>query len=305
MLRKTPPLEAIEVFVAAAKSRSFRAVARELALSPSAVSRRIAALESFLGATLFDRSATAIALTPAGRRYLTLVGPAVLDIQNATEELSPQKARPVRVAASVSLSATWLISRLDQLDALFGAEAEVVASRDFDILRSGGADFAIWGGKSEPEDMVSAHVCSPRVAPVCAPRLADGSPPPRSARDLRRCALISTPDALDHWRRWFEANGESAAPERIRVLPNHNLAYEAAAAGLGVALAVPLLVESFVLSGKLAPCGPALPSGFSYRLYRPRRAVSLRLQEQRLLRWLRRETAQIEAIFDPPVTEPA
>src|SRR3546814_6001875 len=42
MLRKAPPLEAIEIFVAAAQGDSFRSVARRLALSPSAVSRRIA-----------------------------------------------------------------------------------------------------------------------------------------------------------------------------------------------------------------------------------------------------------------------
>ena len=67
MLRKAPPLESIEVFVAAAKAGSFRAVARDLALSPSAVSRRIAGLEAFLGRALYDRTGPMPRLNADGR----------------------------------------------------------------------------------------------------------------------------------------------------------------------------------------------------------------------------------------------
>lgn len=56
----------IEVFAAVAEERSVSAAARRLDASPSAVSQQLANLEAALGATLFDRSARPLALTPAG-----------------------------------------------------------------------------------------------------------------------------------------------------------------------------------------------------------------------------------------------
>jgi len=55
MLRRSPPLSAIEAFLAAAKAPTFKDTALSLALSPSAFSRRIQALERLVGAPLFDQ----------------------------------------------------------------------------------------------------------------------------------------------------------------------------------------------------------------------------------------------------------
>src|SRR3546814_16054710 len=76
MLRKAPQLEAIEIFVAAAQGDSFRSVASRLALSPSAVSRRIAPLESFLVMPLFARSGQSQRMTTAGQRSFSMGDPA-------------------------------------------------------------------------------------------------------------------------------------------------------------------------------------------------------------------------------------
>lgn len=56
----------IEVFLAVAEEGAITAAARRLGVSPSAVSQQIAALEGALGATLLDRAARPVALTPAG-----------------------------------------------------------------------------------------------------------------------------------------------------------------------------------------------------------------------------------------------
>jgi hypothetical protein len=57
MGRRLPPLPAIEAFLFAARLSSFRAAAQQLALSPSAFSRRLQTLEAFTGVALFERSA--------------------------------------------------------------------------------------------------------------------------------------------------------------------------------------------------------------------------------------------------------
>src|SRR3546814_13861788 len=54
-MRRLPPLTAIEAFVQVARLGSIKAAAQELALSAPALSRRIQALERFIGRPLFDR----------------------------------------------------------------------------------------------------------------------------------------------------------------------------------------------------------------------------------------------------------
>ncbi|MFB9148137.1 LysR family transcriptional regulator [Roseovarius ramblicola] len=56
----------IEVFMAAADERSISAAARRLGASPSAVSQQLTNLEGAVGATLLQRNARPIRLTPAG-----------------------------------------------------------------------------------------------------------------------------------------------------------------------------------------------------------------------------------------------
>ena len=66
MRRRIPPLDTLLCFDAAARHESYTRAAQELALTQSAVSRRIAALEAFLGVPLFRRTRHGVALTPGG-----------------------------------------------------------------------------------------------------------------------------------------------------------------------------------------------------------------------------------------------
>src|SRR3546814_9227131 len=66
MLR-LPPLGAIEAFVTVARMGSIKNAAEVLALSPSALSRRVQTLENRMGEALFERKHQALSLTIAGR----------------------------------------------------------------------------------------------------------------------------------------------------------------------------------------------------------------------------------------------
>ncbi|MEO0683401.1 MAG: LysR family transcriptional regulator, partial [Pseudomonadota bacterium] len=59
-------LDALRVFEAAARRRSFTAAAEELLVTQAAVSRRMAGLEAQVGFALFDRSGRRLSLTPRG-----------------------------------------------------------------------------------------------------------------------------------------------------------------------------------------------------------------------------------------------
>src|SRR3546814_21060385 len=73
MRQRLPPLPALEAFDAAARHMSFKAAARELHLTPSAVSHRIRRLERHLGQPLFRRLNREIRLTEAGQDYFATV----------------------------------------------------------------------------------------------------------------------------------------------------------------------------------------------------------------------------------------
>ncbi|MBS0476753.1 MAG: LysR family transcriptional regulator, partial [Proteobacteria bacterium] len=74
-IRRLPPLRAIEAFVRIVRLGSARAAADELGLSPSALSRRVSALEDFIGKRLFTRQHQAMKLTEEGQAFYDAVSP--------------------------------------------------------------------------------------------------------------------------------------------------------------------------------------------------------------------------------------
>jgi LysR family glycine cleavage system transcriptional activator len=303
MLRRSPPLEAIEIFVAVAYAESFRAAARGLALSPSAVSRRIASLEAFLGVALFDRSGSLPALNATGRRYLAQIEPAMKAICRATTFAIEKDTSKIRVATSHSFANAWLSPRLGDLQRSEGIEIDIVPTRDLDVLRSGEAQLAIWGGLSIPNDMAAETIVQAEVIPVAAPVMADGRLPPQTEDELmeRRLLTVGTPANL--WQQWFVLSGQRREPTDVREFATLQLAYEAAAAGLGVALAIPLIAEPYLRTGRLLPCAPAAREiGECYRLYRPRRRAKPPEAELRFANWLRKAARKSVDEFQAYIT---
>lgn len=291
MLRKAPSLEAIEIFVAASQGDSFRSVARRLALSPSAVSRRIASLEAFLGMALFDRGGQTQRLTAAGQHYLAMVAPAMEAIQRASEAITQGDVRRLRIATSHSFAATWLMPRLADLHHRHGIEVEIVPTRNFDVLRSGEAHLGIWGGLTVPEDMIADTVVAANVVPISSPHMANGKGRPNCDEAFAGHTLLSVRDPAGLWERWFAAFQQTQpASFVVREFATLQLMYEAAASGAGVALAVPLVSEPWLRAGKLIPCSRrSLALGETYRLYRPIRRVARTDAEHRFADWLHGE----------------
>jgi hypothetical protein len=65
-----PSLKFLKTFQVAAKLQSFKAAAKELFVTPSAVSHQIKTLEEQLGIALFERGVRTLTLTDAGTHYL-------------------------------------------------------------------------------------------------------------------------------------------------------------------------------------------------------------------------------------------
>src|SRR2546421_8552105 len=87
-------IDAMQAFVAVADLQGFAPAARKLGLSPSAVTRLIAALEGRLGARLLQRTTRKVALTDVGARYLERVRRILADVEEAEGAAEGEQTRP-------------------------------------------------------------------------------------------------------------------------------------------------------------------------------------------------------------------
>src|SRR6201997_3545183 len=87
-------IDAMQAFVTAAELRGFAPAARKLKLSPSGVTRLIAALEERLGARLLQRTTRSVTLTDVGTRYLERVRRILADVEEAEGSAEGERIRP-------------------------------------------------------------------------------------------------------------------------------------------------------------------------------------------------------------------
>jgi len=87
-------IDAMQAFVAVADLQGFAPAARKLGLSPSGVTRLIAALEQRLGARLLQRTTRSVTLTDIGTRYLERARRILADVEEAEGSAQDERTRP-------------------------------------------------------------------------------------------------------------------------------------------------------------------------------------------------------------------
>lgn len=295
MRRRSPPWGAIEAFIVASRAQSFKEAAAQLALSPAAFSRRIQALEDRVGMKLFDRGGPAPVLTVSGQRYLERLQPSYEAMRAATEWMAPDpERRALRVGVSQSFAVSWLVPRLPRFYRHApGIELVLQTWSDNVDLVSGATDVRILYGCGDWEQFVSEKLLDLEAFVVSAPVLADGRPAPRHLGEVADYPLLELVHPANQWEAWLAGAGCPVAKLRRRqMFDSAQVAYEAAAQGLGLALGVPPLVDAFLQSGRLKQVsGLAQPMAGAYYVaalpeFRRHEAV------QTLWRWLVAEGAR-------------
>src|SRR3982075_3249676 len=87
-------IDAMQAFVAVADLQGFAPAARNLGLSPSGVTRLIAALEDHLGARLLQRTTRSVTLTDVGARYLERIRRILADVEETEGSVQDERTRP-------------------------------------------------------------------------------------------------------------------------------------------------------------------------------------------------------------------
>jgi DNA-binding transcriptional LysR family regulator len=249
----------MEVFVAVAMAGGFAKAARQLGLSPPAVTRLVAGLEARIGTRLLNRTTRKISLTDSGRRYLANARRLLADIDDAERDAAGDQHDPhghVTITAPATFGRAVLTPVLLEFLATASrvTASALLLDRVTDLVGEG-IDVAVRVGDLPESSLVARRVGAVRRLLVASPDY------------LARLGAPDTPDALQHhtiiamtglmpdqtWR--FEENGRRRA---VGLSPRLELNDAAAAlasarAGHGITVALSYMVADDIRAGHLAP----------------------------------------------------
>jgi LysR family glycine cleavage system transcriptional activator len=233
-MKRLPPLTAVEAFVQTARLGSIKAAAESLALSSPALSRRVQALERFVGRPLFERRHQAVLLNHEGAQLLAEIGPALEELGHAMERAAGQRElMRLKLAVLPLFASHRLMPRLGELRALHPELHVELDTRPHALTRlDEGLDAAIALAKEVDESLYSVKLGSNRVVAVAGKSM-EGLGDPARLAETTVLLHRDLPEALDFW---LEAVGlPDLQPAAIDYFDSGQLILDAAAEGLGVA----------------------------------------------------------------------
>ena len=267
-----PSLNSLRAFEVAARHLSFKEAARELFVTPGAVSQHIKGLEAALGKPLFRRLSRGIELTEAGRSLLPPLQEAFQRISDATARLTASDLHgPLTVSVMPSFAVKWLVPRLGrfrelhpEFDVRVSSTAQLVdfARQDVDLaIRMGAGD---WPG------LHCERLMAGDLYPVCSPKLLKGRHPLRTPAMLKHHTLLHH-ETYGEWPMWLEVHGvEGVDASRGPRFSDAGLVLQAAIEGQGVGLGRMALAEEDIRAGRLVkPFQLTIPGKLAYYVCYP------------------------------------
>jgi DNA-binding transcriptional LysR family regulator len=283
-------LEGVIPLLAVVEHGSFRAAARALGQSPSAVSQSVSGLEARLGVPLLARTTRSVGLTQAGTAFVERCRPAMAELGDALEGVRDFGRRPSGLlrlnAPRIAQAVIFEPVMASFLDAYPEIELEVFLDDGLADIVADGFDAGIRLGQMVDPDMVSRPLTPPsRMAVVASPAYLAAHGTPEVLDDLaaHRCINFRRPTrrTIYHWRFKDAEGGDLHQPVGGGPIFNDpGPKLWAARAGLGLAYEVRAVVEPDIAAGRLVPVLedhlPAIPG---FHIYFPSRAqVMLKLR---------------------------
>lgn len=262
-----PPLESLTAVLAAGRTGSFTAAARELGVTHAAISRRVQAAEAWLGAPLFQRHGRGVRPTPDGDRFMARVGEAFAMIARSGDQWRQRRGtQVVRLSILPAFAKLWLFAVWHGLEDTHLRLDMVVEHRLAD-LDKGEADIAVRCGNGQWSGVAATPLFREMVYPVAAPAMAE-----QLGRQARNADILARPLIHDStgtaWRAWMAAQGIAfnPRPQDLR-FEDYDTVLAAAASGLGVAMLRTPLGDPWIADGRLVAVSPLwVPNPYSYHL---------------------------------------
>lgn len=250
-------LQAMQLFVRVAELNSFSAVAQQLGLARSVVTRQIAALEQHLGLKLMARSTRRLTLTSAGAAYLEKCR-VILNLVEAAETGIAEERQVPRGHLRISLPLSFGLMRIVPLLLDFARTyPEVSLEMDYSDRRVNlieeGVDIAIRITGQLGAGEIARNMGSIGLLTVASPDYLERFGRPRHPSELvhHECLVYTAGGSSLSWPYHVDGLLQSF-PVRSRIHANNGQALiEAAAQGLGIACQPDFILAPFIQSGRV------------------------------------------------------
>ncbi|MEB6337581.1 LysR family transcriptional regulator [Serratia rhizosphaerae] len=250
----------LPAFLSAAQSQNFSAAARQLGVTPAAVSKNIRALESKLALRLFQRNTHSVTLTAEGQALLAQVAPLWQALAGTLESAGAERQPAGTVRASIlpGFGRRMLMPRVPEFLQRY-PQIELDLSLDARIVNLVGEGFDVAIGNRIGEDsrLVARPLYAMQSGLVAAPGYLAQYGTPRTPADLARhhCLLHRNP-ANGRRIKWPLRLPDGASMPELRgplVASRPEMLLDAALAGLGIAYIADWHSAPYLAEGALQP----------------------------------------------------
>jgi DNA-binding transcriptional LysR family regulator len=279
-------LNHVALFAQVVEAGSFSGAARNLGIPKATVSRKVARLESDLGARLLHRTTRKLELTTLGQRYYEEVRTGLSKLLSAEEQASSTQAVPsgtLRVAAPVEIGAQQLVDAMPEFLSRYpGIDLELVLDDGIVDLIAERIDVAFRTGRLGSSSYMVKKLGSTRRVLVASSSYLARRGTPKRVQDLKDHDCIVFGRSLEDAT--WKLDGPSGSSElRVRgriAIDSARAALRAAEAGLGIALLPFALVRTEIEAGSLRQLLPryGVEGGGLYILYPSKRHPSAALR---------------------------
>ncbi|NRF70838.1 LysR family transcriptional regulator [Aquincola sp. S2] len=253
-------LQAMAVFAAVVRLGSMSGAARQLGMTPSAVSQRVRALEAAHGVILLHRSTRKLRLTEVGQRVHAHCEALVHSAAQAREQLQLARdalegelrlAAPVGFARHVGPALAPLLAQHPALKLRLLVDDQMI-----DLIEAR-IDLALRAGRMPDSSWVARRLCSFGWSLCAAPAYLARAGMPQRPADLAQHEWLGG-DTRSEGGLMIELTGGDGAVERLRVEPrvvsnNQLTIQQLCATGLGLALLVRPDADDDLRAGRLVP----------------------------------------------------
>jgi len=272
---------ALICFEAAARNASFKNAARELNVTPAAISHQIKALEGDLGCSLFLRRSRGVQLTEKGAFLFVALQRGLETISDAVSHMRdrPEPA-DVTIRITTAVSSLWLTPKIS---IFWKSHPTITVSQIVSDLPGAAirCDLSIQYGDAQ-ENLEECHkLFHSRIVALGTPKFAveHGI---GGVEDLLEAPLIHTNNEetdWENWSDWFQALGHTIPKGRRFSVNNYMIALQAAQDDIGAVLGWDGLVKSLMDQGRLVALVPdniPSPRAFYLKIH-PRAGPKARL----------------------------
>lgn len=280
-------LSRIGIFVAVARQESFAGAARELGLTPSAVSKQIQNLETELRSKLLTRTTRKVALTEEGALFFERASHALADLQEATDQLNELKTCP-RGNLRISVPAALAHYLKVPIAAFAGQYPDVRMDVQFedrliDIVEEN-FDLVLRVAALSDSSLVARRLASCPIVLCCSPAYLERCGRPEQPTDLAAHNVLAyTRNKGAHeWRYKAPDGGEGMiALQSTFRCDFAEMMIEAAVQGIGIIICPRMFIQQELAEGRLVCLLPEYrtwPERNLWAVFPPNRFISTRLR---------------------------